>query len=61
MLRVKVAAGRASARVRDTLADTVRHMFRLDENLSGFYTRTSAGPQWVPAGCCARQPCLKTS
>jgi 3-methyladenine DNA glycosylase/8-oxoguanine DNA glycosylase len=37
MLRVKVAAGRASARVGDTLADTVRHMFRLDEDLSAFY------------------------
>jgi hypothetical protein len=34
-------AGRGGARVRDTLAPTVEHMFRLDEDLSAFYTLTS--------------------
>jgi 3-methyladenine DNA glycosylase/8-oxoguanine DNA glycosylase len=60
ILRVKVAAGRASARVRDTLADTVRHMFRLDENLSGFYTLVGGGADlsWsaVGAGRMLRAP-----
>jgi 3-methyladenine DNA glycosylase/8-oxoguanine DNA glycosylase len=33
-----MVAGRGGARVRDTLASTVAHMFRLDEDLSAFYT-----------------------
>jgi len=36
-LLVDILAGRAGTRVRDTLASTVAHMFRLDEDLSGFY------------------------
>jgi len=36
-LRIDIAAGSAGGRVRDSLAETVRHMFRLDEDLSGFY------------------------
>ncbi len=36
-LRIDLAAGRTSARVRDELTQTVGHMFRLDEDLSGFY------------------------
>jgi 3-methyladenine DNA glycosylase/8-oxoguanine DNA glycosylase len=36
-LYVDVVAGSAGARVRDRLASTVEHMFRLDEDLSGFY------------------------
>ncbi|MDX6402251.1 MAG: hypothetical protein QOF27_2857 [Gaiellaceae bacterium] len=38
MLSVGVIAGRTGARVRDALAATVAHMFRLDEDLSAFYT-----------------------
>jgi 3-methyladenine DNA glycosylase/8-oxoguanine DNA glycosylase len=36
-LRVQIVAGSASERVRDSLTKTVRHMFRLDEDLSAFY------------------------
>jgi 3-methyladenine DNA glycosylase/8-oxoguanine DNA glycosylase len=39
-LLVDVLAGRAGTRVRDTLASTVAHMFRLDEDLSAFYAVT---------------------
>jgi hypothetical protein len=39
-LLVDVLAGHAGARVRDTLASTVAHMFRLDEDLSAFYEVT---------------------
>jgi 3-methyladenine DNA glycosylase/8-oxoguanine DNA glycosylase len=37
-LLVEMLAGRGGAGVRDTLASTVAHMFRLDEDLSTFYT-----------------------
>jgi hypothetical protein len=40
-LRIDLVAGRSSARVHDALAATVAHMFRLDENLSGFYAIVS--------------------
>jgi len=40
-LLVDVLAGRAKARVRDTLASTVAHMFRQDEDLSAFYAAVS--------------------
>jgi 3-methyladenine DNA glycosylase/8-oxoguanine DNA glycosylase len=40
-LLVDVLAGRAGARIRDTLASTVAHMFRLDEDLSAFYAAVS--------------------
>jgi 3-methyladenine DNA glycosylase/8-oxoguanine DNA glycosylase len=36
-LRLELAAGSAGARARDTLSAAVSHMFRLDEDLSGFY------------------------
>lgn len=36
-LRLDVVAGNAGARVRDTLGAILAHMFRLDEDLSGFY------------------------
>jgi 3-methyladenine DNA glycosylase/8-oxoguanine DNA glycosylase len=37
MLRIDAMAGRVSVRASDALAATVAHMFRLDEDLSGFY------------------------
>ena len=40
-LYVDVVAGSASARVREMLTSTVEHMFRLDEDLSGFYAVVS--------------------
>ena len=36
-LHLDVVAGSAAARARDTLGAAVSHMFRLDEDLSGFY------------------------
>jgi 3-methyladenine DNA glycosylase/8-oxoguanine DNA glycosylase len=36
-LRIDVVAGRVGVRARDELTATVSHMFRLDEDLSGFY------------------------
>ena len=36
-LLVDIVAGSAGDRMRDGLAETIRHMFRLDEDLSGFY------------------------
>jgi 3-methyladenine DNA glycosylase/8-oxoguanine DNA glycosylase len=51
-LLVDVLAGRAGARVRDTLASTVAHMFRLDEDLSAFYAVTSEDAElsWTAQG-----------
>jgi 3-methyladenine DNA glycosylase/8-oxoguanine DNA glycosylase len=40
-MRIDIVARNASARVRDSLAQTIRHMFRLDEDLSGFYAVVS--------------------
>jgi 3-methyladenine DNA glycosylase/8-oxoguanine DNA glycosylase len=37
-LRIEVVAGTVGAPARDALRQTVVHMFRLDEDLSGFYT-----------------------
>ncbi|MFL5945157.1 MAG: DNA-3-methyladenine glycosylase family protein [Gaiellaceae bacterium] len=37
-LRIDAVAGTVGAGARDALAKTVAHMFRLDEDLSGFYT-----------------------
>jgi 3-methyladenine DNA glycosylase/8-oxoguanine DNA glycosylase len=37
-LRIDVVAGTAGARASTALAQTVAHMFRLDEDLSGFYS-----------------------
>jgi 3-methyladenine DNA glycosylase/8-oxoguanine DNA glycosylase len=51
-LYVDVVAGSAGARVRDTLASTVEHMFRLDEDLSGFYAvvREDGDLSWCASG-----------
>jgi hypothetical protein len=49
------------------LTNTVAHMFRLDEDLSGFYELVRDDPElsWcapsAPAACCARRPCSRTS
>jgi 3-methyladenine DNA glycosylase/8-oxoguanine DNA glycosylase len=40
-LRIEVVAGGAGARVTGALVKTVAHMFRLDEDLSAFYTAVS--------------------
>jgi hypothetical protein len=40
-LRIEAVAGNVGARARDALRQTVVHMFRLDEDLSGFYTLVS--------------------
>jgi 3-methyladenine DNA glycosylase/8-oxoguanine DNA glycosylase len=51
-LRVDVVAGGTPARMRDALAATVVHMFRLDEDLSGFYAvvRTDGELAWCASG-----------
>jgi 3-methyladenine DNA glycosylase/8-oxoguanine DNA glycosylase len=51
-LRVDVVAGSTSARVRDALAATVAHMFRLDEDLSDFYAVVSTDGElaWCASG-----------
>jgi hypothetical protein len=36
-LQIDAVAGRVGVRARDSLAATIAHMFRLDEDLSGFY------------------------
>jgi hypothetical protein len=52
MLRVRIVAGRASERVRDSLIKTVRHMSRLDEDLSAFYVLVPEGSElsWCATG-----------
>jgi N-glycosylase/DNA lyase len=40
-LQIEAVAGRVGVRVRDELNATVAHMFRLDEDLSGFYAVVS--------------------
>jgi N-glycosylase/DNA lyase len=37
-LRIDAVAGKVGVQARDALTKTVAHMFRLDEDLSGFYT-----------------------
>jgi N-glycosylase/DNA lyase len=51
-VRIEVVAGRTGARSRESLAATVRHMLRLDEDLSGFYDVAGRDPQlaWAAAG-----------
>jgi hypothetical protein len=51
-LRVQIVAGSASERVRDSLTKTVRHMFRLDEDLSSFYelVRADSELSWCATG-----------
>jgi 3-methyladenine DNA glycosylase/8-oxoguanine DNA glycosylase len=65
-LRIDIVAGSSGVRLREGLAETIRHMFRLDEDLSGFRrwsatTPSSAGASQAPAECCAPQPSLRTS
>lgn len=50
--RVELLAGRAGARQRAELLATIRHMLRLDEDLSPFYTVAAAEPElaWAAAG-----------
>jgi N-glycosylase/DNA lyase len=40
-LRIDAVAGKVGVQARDALTKTVAHMFRLDEDLSGFYTLVS--------------------
>ena len=51
-LQVDVVAGATAARIRDPLAATVAHMFRLDEDLSGFYAVVSTDGElaWCASG-----------
>jgi N-glycosylase/DNA lyase len=51
-LLIDMTAGPEGARVRDTLASTVAHMFRLDEDLSAFYStvREDAELAWCAQG-----------
>lgn len=50
--RVQLLAGRTGARQRAELLATVRHMLRLDEDLSGFYAVAAAEAElaWAAAG-----------
>src|SRR5215203_2573021 len=50
--RVDVVAGTAPDRVRDSLLRSLRHMFRLDEDLSAFYdvAREDADLAWAATG-----------
>ena len=51
-LHIDVAAGSAGARIVEALAATVAHMFRLDEDLSGFYAvaREDGDLSWCAHG-----------
>jgi N-glycosylase/DNA lyase len=51
-LRIDVTAGSAGARASTVLTKTVAHMFRLDEDLSGFYSavRDDAELAWCAQG-----------
>ena len=51
-LRIDVSAGRIGRRTGESLARTVAHMFRLDEDLSAFYERTRDDPDlsWCAQG-----------
>jgi hypothetical protein len=62
-LRLEVLAGSAGARTHDTLSAAVSQMFRLDEDLSGFYALVGADVEldWCARGADARRPCSKTS
>jgi 3-methyladenine DNA glycosylase/8-oxoguanine DNA glycosylase len=52
MIRIELVAGRAGARQLDALATSVRHMFRLDEDLSAFYAlvRDDSQLDWCALG-----------
>src|SRR3954468_13908015 len=49
---VEILARDIAARSRDALVEQLRHMFRLDEDLSGFYAAAASDPglAWVTAG-----------
>ena len=51
-LGIEAVAGAVGVRSRDALAKTVAHMFRLDEDLSGFYTLVGADGElaWCARG-----------
>lgn len=51
-LQIEAVAGRLSARAAEELRATVAHMFRLDEDLSGFYAITRDDPDfdWCTGG-----------
>jgi N-glycosylase/DNA lyase len=51
-LRVHIVAGSASEQARDSLTKTVRHMFRLDDDLSAFYelVREDSELSWCATG-----------
>jgi 3-methyladenine DNA glycosylase/8-oxoguanine DNA glycosylase len=51
-LRLEVVAGSAGARTHDTLSAAVSQMFRLDEDLSGFYALVGADAEldWCARG-----------
>jgi 3-methyladenine DNA glycosylase/8-oxoguanine DNA glycosylase len=44
-LRIDIVAGSSRVRLREGLAETIRHMFRLDEDLSGFYGLVGDDPE----------------
>jgi 3-methyladenine DNA glycosylase/8-oxoguanine DNA glycosylase len=51
-LKVEAVAGSVGAQAHDALTKTVAHMFRLDEDLSGFYTLVGADGElsWCARG-----------
>ena len=51
-LRIDIVAGSSGVRLREGLAETISHMFRLDEDLSGFYGWVGDDPElgWCVAG-----------
>jgi len=51
-LRIDALAGDVGERARAALTQTVAHMFRLDEDLSGFYTLVGADRElsWCARG-----------
>ena len=51
-LRIDIVAGSSGVRLGEGLAETIRHMFRLDEDLSGFYALVGDDPElgWCVAG-----------
>jgi 3-methyladenine DNA glycosylase/8-oxoguanine DNA glycosylase len=51
-LRIHIVGVSASERMRDSLTKTVRHMFRLDEDLSAFYelVREDSELSWCATG-----------
>ncbi len=51
-LKIDIVAGSSGVRLREGLAETIRHMFRLDEDLSGFYGLVGDDPElrWCVAG-----------